>query len=199
MSLTTSYKLFKQPSSDKIYLILHGSNGNINEPFMSSIFDQVSQTKSGDVLSLNLPYCQRGEDTSSGDELIEEVNFLNQVWQHFNLDSYKDIVLIGKSLGGIVFSFWQTNNPKANVKKLIALGLVINEYKLKGIKDLDLVVIQGEQDRFGGHDAVEEYLQSNNVKGAKILSIPGANHSFKNTSGEPEYQDLAIKTLIQNL
>lgn len=81
-----TYKYYRKNETKTVYIILHGGGAvGVETDFISSIFDAIAATKNS-VLCFNFPYCERGEESSSGPELKEEVDALKQVVDFAHLE-----------------------------------------------------------------------------------------------------------------
>ena len=192
-----SYKYYHKNGAKTVYLVLHGGGPEgVESPFISNIIR--SLTKTGDsVLGFNFPYCERGEENSSGPELTEEVTALTTAVDFLKSEGYEKVVIVAKSLGGIITSFWLEQNPDEAVN-VIVLGYVIGSVKTAPLQNKVSLVIQGENDRFGNAVAVQEELAKYDVE-AEVVELPNADHSYRNDQKEPIFQDQAIELLIQKL
>jgi predicted alpha/beta-hydrolase family hydrolase len=195
--LQVTYKYYRKLQSKTVYLVLHGGGPEgVESPFISNVINALSTTSTS-VFGFNFPYCERGEENSSGEELTEEAAALDKAVQFLRGEDYEKIVIVAKSLGGITTSYWLKQHADEDVEVVI-LGYVIGSIKTEALQGKLHLVIQGENDRFGNAAAVKEELIKHNVE-AKVLQIPKADHSYRNEQKEPVYQEEAIKTLLQAL
>jgi predicted alpha/beta-hydrolase family hydrolase len=189
-----TYRFYHKQSANRVNVVLHGSGLNgLESPFIASIIESLAQTGQS-VFGFNFPYCERGEEASSGPELKEEVEALRQVISSLQNDGYK-ITIIGKSLGGIVASFYLDQYPSEDIE-LIVLGYVVGDVKDEAAAPNLKAIIQGENDRFGSPADVKSAL---GVTKAKIITIKDADHSYRNVKKEPQFQDEAIAELLKVL
>lgn len=192
-----SYKYYHKRGAKTVYFVLHGGGPEgVESPFISNIINSLSD-KDSSVLGFNFPYCERGEENSSGEELAEETEALDTVVKFLRDEGYEKIVIIAKSLGNIITSFWLEKQPDANVE-VVVLGYVIGSVKTQALQGKVRVIIQGENDRFGNAQAVKDELATHNVD-AEVVEMPNADHSYRNEQKEPIYQDKAVELLIQKL
>jgi predicted alpha/beta-hydrolase family hydrolase len=192
-----TYKYYHKHDSKTVYLVLHGGGAEgVETPFISNIIDSLVTTGSS-VFGFNFPYCERGEENSSGPELTEETAALDEVVQFLQSEGYERVIIVAKSLGGITTSYWLAQHPDTLVH-VIVLGYVIGSVKTEAWHDKLSAVIQGEHDRFGNGDAVKEELATHNIT-AKVLELPMADHSYRNEQKEPVYQTEAIRVLLATL
>lgn len=192
-----SYKYYRKLNSKTVYLVLHGGGPEgIETSFISNIINSLT-TKGDSVFGFNFPYCERGDENSSGEELTEETAALENVVQYLRGEGYEKVVIVAKSLGGITTSYWLGQHPATDVE-VVVLGYVIGSVKTAALASNLRTVIQGENDRFGNAAAVEGELAKNSVS-AKVIEVPQADHSYRNEQKEPVYQDKAIELLLQAL
>ncbi|HSX15810.1 MAG TPA: alpha/beta family hydrolase [Candidatus Saccharimonadales bacterium] len=192
-----SYKYYHKRGAKTVYLVLHGGGPEgVESSFISNIIHSLTSTGNS-VLGFNFPYCERGEENSSGPGLTEEVTTLNTAVEFLKSEGYERIVIVAKSLGNIITSFWLAQHPDSAVEVTV-LGYVIGSVKTEALKGKVRVIIQGENDRFGNAQAVKDELATHSVE-AKVVEMPQADHSYRNEQKEPAYQDQAIELLIQNL
>jgi len=192
-----SYKYYHKRNAKTVYLVLHGGGPEgIETPFISNVINSLTG-RGGSVFGFNFPYCERGEENSSGEELAEETAALDKVVQFLRNEGYEKIVIVAKSLGGITASYWLEQHADEDVE-LVVLGYVIGSVKTEAFQGKLRLVIQGENDRFGNAEAVKEELTKYNVE-AEVLEVPKADHSYRNEQKEPVYQDQAIELLVHDL
>lgn len=197
MNTELSYKYYRKLNSKTVYLVLHGGGPEgIETPFISNVINSLT-TKGDSVFGFNFPYCERGEENSSGEELTEETAALEDVVQYLRSEGYEKIVIVAKSLGGITTSYWLEQHPASDVE-VVVLGYVLGSVKTATLANNLRAVIQGENDRFGNAAAVEEELAASSIS-ANVIEVPQADHSYRNTDKEPLYQDQAIELLLQAL
>lgn len=188
-----SLKLHKNNKSEVIDILLHGSKGGMNHSLMQKIFNEcIKQGHS--VANFNFPYFERGDQNSSGDELIEELEILKLVLNDCGASKYKHIRLIGKSLGGIVASYYLNSLTPDDQSKyaVVVFGYIKGYTNLKSFKG-DICIIQGEKDSYGDIKIVKNDLKNAVSKNIKYFEIKNADHSYKNESKEPIFEDEAIE------
>ena len=192
-----SYKYYHKKGAKTVYLVLHGGGPEgVESPFISNVIESLTKTGNS-VLGFNFPYCERGEENSSGPELTEEIDALTTAIDFLKSEGYEKIVIVAKSLGNIITSFWLEKHPDANVE-VVVLGYVIGSVKTVSLKGKLKLVIQGANDRFGNAEAVKNELTENSVE-AEVVELANADHSYRNEQKEPIYQDQAIELLVQKL
>lgn len=173
---------------------MHGGSKGIESQFIKKIFEICRQLKHT-TLAFNFPYLEKGRENSSGPELKEEINTLKSMLKMSNFKQFTHIRLIGKSLGGIVASYY-LNSLSAKERKLyevIVLGYVTGEIKLKQFNG-KITVIQGEIDKFGSIDLVKKDLAGSLSQETVYYEVKGADHSYRDPlTKEPVYEDMAIK------
>lgn len=94
----------------------------VETDFISSIFDAIAATKNS-VLCFNFPYCERGEESSGGPKLKEEVDALKQVVDFAHLEGFYEIRIVAKSLGSIITSYYLEQYPDSQIE-LSILGYI---------------------------------------------------------------------------
>jgi len=187
-----TYKFYHKQSAGRVFVVLHGSGTEgVESPFIAKVIEGLTKTRQN-VFGFNFPYCERGDDSSSGPELAEEVNALKQVVEELQAQGYK-VTLVAKSLGGIVASFYLEQHPSETVE-LVVLGYVIGDVKTEAIRNNLKAVVQGQNDRFGDAEAVRGELGDIS---AEVVEIPNADHSYRNDQKEPVFQDLAVEELLK--
>ncbi|TAH33596.1 alpha/beta fold hydrolase [Candidatus Saccharibacteria bacterium] len=192
-----SYKYYRKLNAKTVYLVLHGGGPEgIETPFISNIINALVGTSSS-VFGFNFPYCERGEENSSGEALAEETAALDKVVQFLRSEGYEKIIIVAKSLGGITTSYWLEQHPNENVE-VVVLGYVIGSVKTEALPDKLRLVIQGENDRFGNAEAVKAELNKHNVT-ADVVEVSKADHSYRNEQKEPVYQEQTIELLAQKV
>jgi predicted alpha/beta-hydrolase family hydrolase len=189
-----SYKYYHKQGSKIVYLVLHGGGPEgIETSFISNIIRRLTSTGNS-VFGFNFPYCERGDENSSGPELTEETATLARVVQFLRNEGYEKVVIVAKSLGDIITSYWLEQN-KAEAIDVVILGYVIGSVKSEALQGRLRVVIQGENDRFGNADAVREELAKYSVR-AEVIEVPKADHSYRNKQKEPVHQEEATALLL---
>lgn len=184
--------IIKKNGTKRVYIILHGGGlVGVETEFISSIFNSISLTKNS-VICFNFPYCERGEEKSSGGNLKEEVSVLDQVIKYARSEGYAEIKIVAKSLGGIIASYYFNRYPNDKIKIAI-LGYIPGEIKQKAIQNNLELIIQGENDRYASP------LEVKKLVGASISvdEIKNADHSYRNDKKEPIYQNVAIERLLK--
>ncbi|EKE04814.1 MAG: hypothetical protein ACD_19C00432G0010 [uncultured bacterium] len=187
-----SLKFIENNDSGTLDILLHGSKGGMNHSLMQKIFAEcIKQGHS--VANFNFPYFERGDESSSGDELIEELDTLKFVLNKCIANNYKHIRLIGKSLGGIVASYYlkSLNLDDQSKYSIVVFGYIKGYTNLKSFKG-DIYIIQGEKDNYGNIKVVKSDFKDAISKNIYYFKIEGADHSYKNELKEPIFEDEAI-------
>ncbi len=189
---------FIESESDTLDVLLHGSKGGMEQSLQLKVFEECKK-EGHSVVNFNFPFFERGEEQSSGPELAEEIKTLSHVLDFCNSNKYKHIRLIGKSLGGIIAAKFLSNlNPtQQNRFSIIVFGYVTGDINLNTFPG-KIVIIQGEKDRYGNIETVNEDLKNAISKDIIYFEIEGADHSFRNELKEPVYEDGAIN-IFKNL
>lgn len=187
-----TYKYYKKNGTKRVYVILHGGGlVGVETEFISSIFNSISLTKNS-VICFNFPYCERGEEKSSGGNLKEEVSVLDQVIKYARSEGYAEIKIVAKSLGGIIASYYFNRYPNDKIKIAI-LGYIPGEIKQKAIQNNLELIIQGENDRYASPLEVKKLVGTS----ISVDEIKNADHSYRNDKKEPIYQNVAIERLLK--
>lgn len=187
-----TYKYYRKKGTKVVYMILHGGGPvGVETDFISSIFDAIAATKNS-VLCFNFPYCERGEEASSGPELKEEINALKRAVDFAYLEGFSKIIIVAKSLGSIIASYYLEQYPDSQIE-LLVLGYIPSETKQRAISNNLKLVIQGTNDRFASPIEVKKNVGSL----VEVIEIIDADHSYRNSKKEPVYQETAIKELIK--
>lgn len=191
-----SFEYHHNKSSDTLDIVMHGISSGISSPFIQNV---ISICKNADhsVLAFNFPFFERGEEQSSGPELKEEIETLEKLMDFCHANKYKEIRLIGKSLGAITAGLFLKKIPTYDHKKftLIVLGYPLKYIDINSFTGKTFI-IQGEKDKFGGIKEVKKHLK--NAKSDKInfFEVKCADHSFRDpTTKEPIYEKDALKIL----
>ena len=163
-----------EAKSNTLDVLLHGAGGGMKHSNMQKVFE-------------------RGEEHSSGPELIEEVETLKKILSDCGSEKYKHIRLIGKSLGAIIAAKYLSGLPVEDQKKysVIIFGYdtgMINIFAFPG----KISIIQGEKDKYGNIETVKENLKNAKSKDISYFEVPNADHSYRNEQKEPIYEDIAI-------
>ncbi|HUD08154.1 MAG TPA: alpha/beta fold hydrolase [Candidatus Saccharimonadales bacterium] len=193
-----SYKYYRKLNATTVYLVLHGGGPEgIETPFISNIINALSSTGNS-VLGFNFPYCERGEENSSGPDLTEETEALEKVIEFLRGEGYEKIIIVAKSFGGIVSSYWLEQHTNEDVD-LVVLGYVIGSIKTGVLQGRLRLVIQGENDRFGNAEAVKNEITKYDNIDADVVEVPKADHSYRNEKKEPIYQSDAIAVMLDKI
>ena len=192
----TSFKYFYAKNSKVLNIVLHGASVGIETPFMKKVFTALSDRNESTIM-FNFPYYERKGVMSSGSRLEEELEMLAAFMDYAESEKYKHIRLVGKSLGGIVASYFLREVPKEDHKKysVVVLGYIIGGTKLTGF-DGKVTIIQGEKDKYGSVENIKKYLATAKSKDINYYEIKGADHSYRNDRKEPEFEDEVIKVLF---
>lgn len=180
-------------NKDILDVILHGSSPGIEGGFFKKLFE-ASKVSNHSVVMFNFPFIERGEDHSSGPELLEEITTLKQVLVDYKADDYQHVRLIGKSLGGIIAGAYlkRLDKPLLDKYSLVVLGYVTGGIDIKSFPG-KITIIQGSEDRFGNIEAVKKDMENAVSRDVTFHSVDGADHSYRNPiSKEPISEDQAV-------
>lgn len=196
MTYFTSFDFYYNSRSKTLDVILHGGSLGIDSLFIQKLFNS-SKEPGNSVVAFNFPYIEKREENSSGPELKEELETLQNILDFCKYKTYNKVRLLGKSLGGIVASFYLDKLPTKESKRfsIIVLGYVTGGLKLKNFKG-KISVIQGEKDKFGGIEAVKNDLKGVQSKDLRFFEVAEADHSYRDPkTKEPIYEDRVIELL----
>lgn len=189
-----NFKYFFNSKSERLDVILHGGSQGMDSDLINKVV-ATSRKVGNSVVAFNFPYIERDEENSSGPELIEELDALRSVLDYCKSENFKSVRLIGKSLGGVVASYFlkKISTEQTNKYSIIILGYDLGYIDLTTFSG-KIKIIQGNKDRFGDIEAVK-----NDMKGAVstdiiYLSIEGADHSYCDPeTKEPRFEDEAVR------
>lgn len=194
------YIHYNSNNSNELNIIFPGSSLGFQTGLINKIFNRfVAEGKS--AISFNYPFLDRGEENSSGEELIEELEALNEVLKLVDFNQYSKINFIGKSLGAIIASFFlqkPENMDLLSKVSLSVLGYVKGSIDLKSL-NCKILIVQGENDRFGNITGVKKDFENTDHSNVTFIEIPNADHSYRNSEKQPVFEDLAIEELFKNL
>lgn len=199
MTNIPSFNYYHNSKANTIDVILHGGSSGIESPFIQKLFN-TSKELGNTVVAFNFPYIERGEENSSGEELKEEMDTLQKILDLCDYKKYKRIRLLGKSLGGIVASFYldKLTNEESKRFSVVVFGYVVGGLKLKSFKG-KISIIQGQKDKFGGIDVVKNDLKDVKSESVHFFEVEGADHSYRiPETKEPIYEDKAAE-LLKNI
>lgn len=184
---------FVETKSDTLDVLLHGAGGGMNHTNMLKAVD-VCVKQGHSAVNFNFPFFDRGDEHSSGQDLIEEVETLKKVLIECKADRYNHIRLIGKSLGAIIAAKYLSQLKPEEQKKfsVVIFGYdtgMINISTFSG----KISIIQGEKDKYGNIEIVKNDLKNAVSKDISYFEIPNADHSYRNEQKEPIYENEAIE------
>lgn len=195
--LVPNFKLNFNNKSPVLDVLLHGGNQGMSAPIMTKLFD-TSVAQGNSVMAFSFPFFDRGEDHSSGPDTLEEIDALKTVLEYCHGNDYKRIRLIGKSLGGIVASYYLRKLLPTEQKKysVIILGYILGDIDLKNFSG-NIKIIQGEKDKFGNIEAVKNDLKNAVSKNISYFEVVGADHSYRvPETKEPKFEDEAVRLTL---
>lgn len=196
-----NFKYFFNNKSKRVDIVLHGSSQGMDSPLIEKIVQHCR--KAGDsVLAFNFPYMERGEEKWSGPELKKELEALKSVMEYCQVERFESIRFIGKSLGGVVASYYLKSLKEADAKvtkySIVVLGYIAGTTDLKGFSG-SITIIQGEKDKFGGIGVVKKDLKEASSKDIKYFEVAGADHSYRDPdTKEPKYEDVAVRFIQED-
>ena len=184
---------FVETKSDTLDVLLHGAGGGMEHSNMQKAF-KVCVAEGHSVANFNFPFFERGEEHSSGPELLEELATLKNILINCKADNYKHIRLIGKSLGAIIAAKYLTTLTPEEQKKfsVIIFGYDTGMIDISGFAG-KISIIQGEKDKYGDIEIVKKDLANSASKNISYFEVPNADHSYRNEQKEPVHEDAAIE------
>ena len=193
-----NFKYFYNNKAKNLDVVLHGGSQGMDSGLINKIVG-ASKKEGNSVVAFNFPYFERGEENSSGPELIEETNALQSVLDFCYTDTLESIRLIGKSLGGVVAGHYLKKLDSNQLDKfsLIIFGYDVGYIELKNFTG-KIVIIQGDKDKFGDVDVVKNDMKGAVSKQVTYLSVKGADHSYRvPETKEPIYEDEAVRMAFE--
>ncbi|BCX14887.1 MAG: hypothetical protein KatS3mg088_570 [Patescibacteria group bacterium] len=145
----------------------------------------------------NFPFLERGDDHSSGPELKEELEVLREMLSIAYFDKFARVRFIGKSLGGIIASYYLNSltDKEKKLYEVIILGYVTGEVKLNNFTG-KITIIQGEKDKFGNIEVVKRDTSDAVSKNIIYHEVSNADHSYRDLEmKKPIYEDNVIEFL----
>ena len=189
-----NFKYFYNIKAKTLDVVLHGGSQGMDSDLINKIIE-ASRKKGNSVVAFNFPYIERGEENSSGPELVEEIDALQSILSFCQADKFESVRLIGKSLGGVVAGHYLKKIDRNQLDKfsLMVFGYDIGYIDLKYFPG-KIVIIQGDKDKFGDVEAVKIDMKGSVSKDVVYFSIKGADHSYRvPETKEPIYEDEAVK------
>lgn len=192
-----NFKYFYNNKSETLDVVLHGGSQGMDSSLICKVVD-ASRALGNSVATFNFPYIEREEDHSSGPELVEEIDALKMVLDFCHSENFKNIRLIGKSLGGIVVARF-LNKLNANEQEKYStyiLGYDLGDIDLRNFGG-EIKIVQGEKDKFGNIETVKKDMERAVSKNITYIEIPNADHSYRDPeTKEPKFEDEAVKALL---
>ncbi len=182
---------FLNKDSSILDVILHGSSLGIQSTLIQGIIKN-SKDKNHSVLAFNFPFIDNGLHIVSGDKFPKEMEILDNVLNFVNYKRYKKINFIGKSIGGLIGSYYIYKNQNSANFSLNILGFINNQY----IKEIDckINIIQGQYDKFGEIEHVKDYMKNAQSSRISYKEVKNSNHSFRDYKfKEKNYEKEAIE------
>jgi predicted alpha/beta-hydrolase family hydrolase len=190
-----SLNFYHTSNTEKLIIVTHGASEGIDSSFIEKIIQKVKIEQTS-VLAVQMPYKDRGENQSSGKELKEELEAVQKALEFVRYQDFKKLHFIGKSLGGIIFSRYLQQQPTELQSKsdLTILGYIYGDTVTpEAVTQIN--IIQGEKDKYGTPEQLQEEIDKSAVKNITLNLVEGADHSYRNSNKEPEFQDRAIELI----
>ncbi len=192
-----NFKYFHNNKSKILDVVLHGGSVNMDSSLINKIVD-ASKARENSVVAFNFTFLERGEEQSSGPELIEEIEALKSVLEFCKTEKFENVRLIGKSLGAIVAAKFLSslNSDEQKKYEIVVFGYVTGSINLKSFAG-KIVIIQGSKDKFGDIEIVKNDMKNAISKDITYFSVEGADHSYRDPeTKEGIYEDEAIKLIF---
>jgi predicted alpha/beta-hydrolase family hydrolase len=190
-----TYRYNKINHSTKLVVINHGVSEGVDSEFIQKIVNKATNENLS-TLTIQMPYFDRGE-TKASQGLLEEIKCVKDILQSIDLEDYKYIHFVGKSLGGLVLNHFLNENIESFDQsiEITYLGFLVEHCTINAKLDIKTNIIQGERDKYGTKTQLDNVLSTLNSSQIKVTYIPNADHSYKNESKESVYQDIAIESI----
>jgi hypothetical protein len=190
-----TYTHYNKLKSNTLFVILHGGNAGIEDPFLQKIYTKIVNSNQS-YLSIQMTFKDKGESSSSGPETLREIDEVKTVLGQIELTNYEKISFIGKSLGGLVLQRFLTTSQQFNIPKtnFTILGYLIGDVTVSNFKG-NLHIIQGENDPYGKPEDVQKELDISKSNSAMLDIVKGGDHSYRNDKKEPIFQDEAVSLI----
>ena len=181
---------------ETLHLLLPGASQGPNVGILKFVSDRLKSTGKT-YLAVSFPFQDKGHDSPESQAFNAEIAEVMRGLKHIESEvSPKRMVIIGKSFGALVGAKMLPilkENYSAEIEFHV-LGYIFDE-GLSPIAQAEKVfVYQGEFDRFGTPEQVREKLPN-----AKVFSIQGADHSYRNDKKEPVFEVEVLNLLSVNL
>jgi hypothetical protein len=190
-NLTFNY--YNNANSTKLYIITHGMSDGIESSLLQKIRTKLIDQKSSFVF-IQFPFRDRGDSSSSGELLPEEIQAVEQISDFIGASNYKDIHFIGKSIGGIVLAdYIKKHYSEFSFDfKLTVLGYLAGDIVLDNENPYNIHIIQGTNDKYTSKELLLSTLASTPAFETVIDYVQGADHSYRNENKEPVFEDTAL-------
>ena len=193
--MTNEIQLVEQSnlSSSDVYIISHGSNKGKDSSLIRGVADAIAQS-GWSAITYNFRYFDTHEPPSQ--DLSAELNDLREVYGRVRAQyAGKRIHLIGKSIGGVVTSWFAKEQLEA-ISTVSILGLLPHDVDFGDYQN-PVLVVQGEVDPLGDEDDVYEAMERFKCP-YELNVIARADHSYRGTGYDTDenYESDAIALLI---
>lgn len=196
MNNLPSFQYSFKNGSKQLDVVLPGFSDGIALPLLQDVI-RLSQEQGNSVLAFNYLFFERGEEKSSGPELLEEQKTLKELLGFVEVKQFDHVRLIGKSLGGITASYFLKGISQEEIGRysVVVLGYVKDYIDLKSFQG-KITIIQGGRDKNGGIEEVKKHMEGAVSKEVQYFEILGASHSFSDPdTKEPRYYSQVIELL----
>lgn len=188
-----SLRINKTPQSDILYLILPGVSQGGSVGMVKDITDKL-EIAGKTWLSVTYPFQDQKLNAPENQTLEAEKREVSAGCQLIaGGKRFKKMVIIAKSFGALIASklIEEFRQNYADEIDLYILGYIFGDVTFAESSIKQLIVYQGEYDRYGNVDEVRQALSW-----AEVIEIAGADHSFRNEKKEPVYEGQVILDLL---
>lgn len=203
-----------------VFVFSHGSSAGKSSEFITSVSSQLAKSNpSFAVVTYDFDFVITKKEPSK--DLVSEVYDLEQVLRWVkNSVKPSNIVLIGKSFGGVINMKYLYESGDPEIKKNFVIGTPLKlgfpprlhllnednptlppyqeEYSefFKTIKH-STVIVQGDSDDLCGIPELMECIGKNPK--CEISVVLGANHGLKSVDGKTNYYSECVDIILKNI
>jgi predicted alpha/beta-hydrolase family hydrolase len=183
-----------QPNQKGVVVLSHGGNNGFDSSLITLLKDEF--TKKGYIsIPYNFAYLSKHEGPSQG--LKNELHDLTQIVKGVaTLFPGLPLHLIGKSLGGIVSS-WYARDYTSRVASVGILGYIPDKENIDfGNYNGTVNIVQGSNDKYGTIDGVRRDLERFHVP-FYIEEILDSDHSYRSVTLGENHEREAVEALLR--
>jgi predicted alpha/beta-hydrolase family hydrolase len=190
-----TYSYNQKSNSEELVVIVHGGGEGIESDFIQKIKNVYNKHT---TLLIQMPFFDRGEEGTTTKTFDEEIKTIEDIFSTVNIEQFKKISFIGKSIGGhILLKFIYKHYLK--IKKfnpsIQILGVLVDLIKFELDKPLKIRFIQGTNDKYGSIEDVIKLIKNSQSPDISLVRIEGGDHSYRDMNKKPIYQDEVIQNL----